>query len=554
MQGIVSSIFSIILYYFRLYNIIKSAVLEYLEPITNRFDLVDILIVWTIIIIVFSKVYKRYIYAKKHGFRKVFSAWLVSKATSFSFVRNKIEDQLNEFSSKLDADLQKHRDPSKTLELPKQGISEEAIRGKVAKWQKVDYKIYGEKKITGCLYYNEGEKLHTLVKDIAKDYLYVNPLHFDLFPTANQMEGEIISMVKKLYHGDDNACGLITSGGTESIMTAMLAYREWGKKNGIEEAEIVAPVTAHVAFEKAAFYYGMRVKYVPVDLKTGVVDPSDIESALSKETVCIIGSYPNYPYGTCDPIEELAYIAKKHRIGFHTDCCLGGFIAPFLDKFGGSSGRFDFRVEGVTSISVDPHKYGLAPKGVSAVLFKTVQLRNGSIFSYTEWPGGIYSTPTHAGSRGHAPIAGAWVALQSVGYNGYLDKAGKIIEATRRAAKKVSELGDLAVVGNPELGTVSFVSKNKNLSAYDVVDKLKEKGWKTAALQKPAALHLSITNYNLAQIDDFIVSVKWAVAELLKNPPTKKGEMAQIYGSNASLPESIMKEGAKVLLQAMLNP
>ncbi len=105
----------------------------------------------------------------------------------------------------------------------------------------------------------------------------------------------------------------------------------------------------------------------------------------------------------------------------------------------------------MTSISVDPHKYGLAPKGASIVLFRTAQLRNHSIFSYTEWPGGIYSTPTHAGSRGHAPIAGAWVALQSIGYNGYLDKAGKIIQATKRCVKKISEIEHLQIVGNPEV-------------------------------------------------------------------------------------------------------
>jgi len=554
MEGIIAGAFNILMHYFRGYTLVKSTILEYITPITNRFDLVDILIIWTIIFVILSRFYSKFIYAKKHGFRKTITGWVMAQISDLSFVRSQIDKKIARTTEKLEADLQKHRDPEKTIELPKQGLSEEAIKRKVALWQKSDYKIYGEKKITGCLYYNENEKLHNFVKEVAKDYLYVNALHFDLFPSANQMEGEIIYMVKNLYNGDDKTCGIITSGGTESIMTAMLAYREWGRKHGIEEAEIVAPITAHVAFEKAAFYYGMRVTYVPVDIKTGIVDPAGIEAAISRDTVCVVGSYPNYPYGTCDPIEDLAYIAKRHKIGFHTDCCLGGFVAPFLENFKGSSGKFDFSVEGVTSISVDPHKYGLAPKGVSVVLFDSVKLRLGALFSYTEWPGGIYSTPTHAGSRGHAPVAGAWAALQSIGYNGYNDKAGKIIEATRRVVKKISEISCLAVVGNPELGTVSFISKTKNLSCYDLVEKIGQRGWKAAALQKPAAIHLSITNYNIGQIEDFISTVRWGVEELLKNPPKVFGDLAQIYGTNATLPASIMQEGAKAIIQGLLKP
>jgi len=428
-------------------------------------------------------------------------------------------------------------------------LSKRLLNGK-----KIDHKIYGEKKITGCIYYNENEKLQSIVKDVAKDYFYTNPLHFDLFPTANQMEGEVIYMVKNLYNGDDKSCGILSSGGTESIMIAMLAYREQGRVNGIFEPEIVAPITAHVAFEKAAFYYGMRMKWVPVDINTGIVNPADIKAAISRDTVCIVGSYPNYPYGTCDPIEDLAEIARRKKIGFHTDCCLGGFVAPFADKFGAQSQIFDFRVRGVTTISVDPHKYGLTPKGVSVVLFRDRKLRAGSFFSCTTWPGGIYTTPTHAGSRGHAPVAGAWIALQYTGYNGYMDKAGKIIEATRRVAKKIAEIPELQVVGNPQLGSVAFISKTKKLSIYDLVDKIGQRGWKLAALQNPPAVHLSITNFNISQVEDFIASVKWGVTELLKNPPKVQGELAQIYGSNAKLPESIMQEGAKVILEGLLKP
>jgi len=554
MEGFISGAWNILLQYFRSYKVAKTAILNYITPFTDKFDLVDILLVWSVIVVILTVIYRNINYARKYGFKKTLNGWFFRKLKKFSFITNKIDSEIAKMASSLEADIQKHRDPSKTSQLPKTGISEEALVKKLAQWQKIDHKIYGEKKITGCIYYNESEKLQSIVKDVAKEYFYTNPLHFDLFPTANQMEGEVIYMVKNLYNGDDKSCGILTSGGTESIMIAMLAYREQGRVNGIFEPEIVAPITAHVAFEKAAFYYGMRMKWVPVDIKTGIVNPADIKSAISKDTVCVIGSYPNYPYGTCDPIEDLAEIARRKKVGFHTDCCLGGFVAPFAEKFGAQSQVFDFRVKGVTSISVDPHKYGLTPKGVSVVLFNDRKLRAGSFFSCTTWPGGIYTTPTHAGSRGHAPVAGAWVALQYTGYNGYMDKAGKIIEATRRVAKKISEIPELQVVGNPQLGSVAFIAKTKKLSIYDLVDKIGQRGWKLAALQNPPAVHLSITNFNISQVEDFIASVKWGVTELLKSPPKVQGELAQIYGSNAKLPESIMQEGAKVIVEGLLKP
>lgn len=540
--------------YFRTYKHAKATILKHITPYTDKFDLVDILLIWSVIIVILTIIYRNFSYARKFGFRKTVTAWFFRKLKGIDFITNKIDGEIAKLASAIENDLQKHRDTAKITQLPKTGLSEEALVRKLEQWQKVDRKIYGEKKITGTIYYNENEKLTNIVKDVAKEYFYVNPLHFDLFPTANQMEGEVIYMVKNLYNGDDKSCGILSSGGTESIMIAMLAYREQGKVRGIFEPEIVAPITAHVAFEKAAFYYGMRMKWVPVDINTGVVNPKDIKAAISKDTVCVIGSYPNYPYGTCDPIEQLAEIARKKKVGFHTDYCLGGFVAPFAEKFGAQSEVFDFRVRGVTSISVDPHKYGLTPKGVSVVLFRDRKLRAGSFFSCTTWPGGIYSTPTHAGSRGHAPVAGAWVALQYTGYNGYMDKAGKIIEATRRVAKKISEIPELQVVGNPQLGSVAFISKTNKLSIYDLVDKVGQRGWKLAALQRPPAVHLSITNFNIGQVEDFIASVKWGVTELLKNPPKVKGELAQIYGSNAKLPESIMQEGAKVILEGLLKP
>jgi sphinganine-1-phosphate aldolase len=330
----------------------------------------------------------------------------------------------------------------------------------------------------------------------------------------------------------------------------MLAYREQGRERGIEHAEIVAPETAHVAFEKAAFYYNMKLNWVPVNKKTGEVRVSDMKKYINKNTVCLITSCPNYPYGTIDPIEDVGKLARKYGVGLHVDCCLGGFIVPFADDAGLRT-KFDFRCKDVTSISVDPHKYGLAPKGVSVCLFKNNTLRNGAIFSSSEWIGGIYATPTHAGSRGGAPSVGAWVSMLSNGYEGFKDKARKIIEGTKEAAAELSKNKYIKVVGNPQLGVLAFLSDK--LSCFDINDILSKKGWHAACLQYPPGVHLSVTNYNLPQLKQFVADVNAATEELSKNSSNKKGSVAQLYGTAATLPESIVREGAKLIMDVILK-
>ena len=287
------------------------------------------------------------------------------------------------------------------------------------------------------------------MQDVSKNYLFQNPLHFDLFPSVAQIEAEVISMVADLYNGNEATCGLCTSGGTESIMLAMLAYREQGRKRGITEPEIVMPVTAHAAFSKAAFYYGMRTKCAPVDPRTGAVDPRKMKSLINSNTVCVVGSMPNYPYGTYDPIEEIGELARKYNIGYHVDCCLGGFLVPFAKDCGIKLPCFDFSNPNVTSISIDPHKYGVAPKGLSVVLFKNRDLRAGCIFSITTWPGGIYATPTHAGSRGGAPSVGGWVSMLHYGKEGYKKIANEIMHGVKKAGEELKKIPDIQVVGDP---------------------------------------------------------------------------------------------------------
>eukprot|EP00330_Aristerostoma_sp_ATCC50986_P010718 CAMPEP_0114593608 /NCGR_PEP_ID=MMETSP0125-20121206/15202_1 /TAXON_ID=485358 ORGANISM="Aristerostoma sp., Strain ATCC 50986" /NCGR_SAMPLE_ID=MMETSP0125 /ASSEMBLY_ACC=CAM_ASM_000245 /LENGTH=317 /DNA_ID=CAMNT_0001792957 /DNA_START=729 /DNA_END=1682 /DNA_ORIENTATION=- len=312
------------------------------------------------------------------------------------------------------------------------------------------------------------------------------------------------------------------------------------------------PVTAHAAFSKAAFYYGMRTRCAPVDPRTGAVDPRKMKSLINSNTVCVVGSMPNYPYGTYDPIEEIGELARKYNIGYHVDCCLGGFLVPFAKDCGIKLPCFDFSNPNVTSISIDPHKYGVAPKGLSVVLFKNRDLRAGCIFSITTWPGGIYATPTHAGSRGGAPSVGGWVSMLHYGKEGYKKIANEIMQGVKKAGEELKKIPDIQVVGDPCIAALGFLSTSPKINVYDLCDRIASKGWHPSAIQIPPGIHLSVTAYNLPKLDSFIQDVKWAVEDIKKNPPSKKSGMAQLYGSAATLPESLVNEGAKLVIDSIL--
>lgn len=247
-----------------------------------------------------------------------------------------------------------------------------------------------------------------------------NPLHIDEFKYVLTSEAEIIRWTLEMYNGDHKtACGIVTSGGTESIMLSMLSYREkYRNERGITKPNIVMSHTAHVAFEKGAFYFGIEIKKVPIG-KDYKLDLRAYENAIDSNTICLVTSNPEYPFGTYDPTTKIAALAMSYGIGCHSDCCLGSYVNPFIEELGYKLPQvFDFRVPGVTSISCDPHKYACGPKGASITLFRTKELRNYSMFVSTDWHGGVYSTTAMAGSRPGSVIMGTWASFMKQGMKG----------------------------------------------------------------------------------------------------------------------------------------
>lgn len=253
------------------------------------------------------------------------------------------------------------------------------------------------------------------------------------------MEAEIIRMVANLYRGDEKSCGVLTSGGTESIMLSCLAYREKGLARGIKHPNMVAPITAHAAFDKAAFYFGFELRKVELT-KDAKADFKAMKRACDSNTVAMIASCPEFPYGSFDPLPEIAAFCKSRDIGCHADCCLGSFCNAFAEEAGFKLPYTpDFTIEGVTSISIDPHKYAFSPKGLSVVLFRDSDIRNYQFFACMKWNGGYYATTCMAGSRPGAIIASTWACMIKIGKKGYVENTRAILQAAQNTRKAIEK-------------------------------------------------------------------------------------------------------------------
>eukprot|EP01089_Gocevia_fonbrunei_P019400 TRINITY_DN6861_c0_g1_i1.p1 TRINITY_DN6861_c0_g1~~TRINITY_DN6861_c0_g1_i1.p1 ORF type:complete len:538 (+),score=136.61 TRINITY_DN6861_c0_g1_i1:44-1657(+) len=437
-------------------------------------------------------------------------------------------------------------------EIPQEGIETTELFDVLGKLRDKEQEKWSQGRVTGCIYVGE-QKQVDVINQAFNMFTLTNPLHPDVFPSTRKFEAELIAMSANLLGGDENACGALTAGGTDSILTAMKTYRD--SRPDIAYPEIVTPETIHPAFDKSCHYFGIKMIHVPIgaDYRANV---KAMEKAITKNTIAIAGSAPNYPHGMIDPIEDLAKIALKYKVGLHVDCCLGGFFLPWLRKSSKSKKynipAFDFRVKGVTSISADLHKYGMAPKGTSVVLFNTHALRRSMYFVYTEWSGGLYASPGLAGSRPGALIAGAYAMVLSTGQKGYINAAEKIKETTDEIVNGIRQIPGLFVLGEPKAMVVAWGSKE--IDIFKLLDAMK--GWSLGAQQKPNCLHLCVTyrhvTEGVAQL--FLKELREAVENVRKNPSLYK-ELAPVYGMAAEMPDrSLIRDFVNNYLDIILKP
>ena len=414
--------------------------------------------------------------------------------------------------------------------LPGEGMPRDEIINEMERLKSIEEKRWKEGFVSGAVYH--GDESHIdFINKVYTIHSQSNPIHPDVWPSASKFEAEIVSMTAGMLGADkttDPIVGVVSSGGTESILLAMKTYRDWARATkGITAPEIVAPTTAHAAFDKAGEYFGIKVVRVPVGTDFRA-DVAAMCQAITPNTIALIGSAPPFPHGIVDPIEELSEIARQHGLGFHTDGCLGGFILPWAEKLGYPVPPFDFRLPGVTSISADTHKYGYAAKGTSVILYRGYELRHFQYFAVTDWPGGIYFSPTFAGSRPGALSATAWASMVSMGEQGYLAAARRILETTTWLTQEMRLIPEIEVIGDP-IFLIAF--RSESLNVYQLMEFMTQHGWNLNGLILPPSLHLCVTQRHTQPgvKERFIEDLKAAVEYVKQNPQAPEG-LGPIYG------------------------
>lgn len=449
----------------------------------------------------------------------------------------KLDEEFEPQLDKLDKDIHSKRHLVYRT-LPKKGVSQKKLLDQIQRDANAEHL---DDKISGAIYRDLGlRKLNDLNAKISEIASQTNPLHREAWPDIPQREAEVIAWCADLYGGDINdICGNITNGGTFSIMEAMRTYKAWANETrGITRPNMVVPANVHAAFDKGAKDYGIELIKVPVNPFTQLANVAAMAKKINKDTIAIVGSAPSYPCGAIDPIKDLSDLAQKHQIGLHVDACLGGFLLPFAKAAGHDVGQFGFDLPGVTSVSLDPHKYGQTPKGSSIVMFRK---RIGKYQAYIELdhPIGMYATPNQAGSRNGEMILKTWATLAAIGYDKFVRTTKKILDLKIKIKYELQKIRELTVLGNVDLSVIAVDSPNLNI--YAIHEQMKKKGWSLNTIQNVNGIHLCLTANHLRRKDfakRFIVDLKQSIQYVKSNPHEKLEGDGAVYAGMAAMPKT----------------
>jgi sphinganine-1-phosphate aldolase len=363
--------------------------------------------------------------------------------------------------------------------------------------------------------YDAGAEVSEVGKQAYAMFLSENGLDPTQFPSLLRFENDLVGMAAAHLGGGERVAGNFTSGGTESILLAVKTARDHARaeRPEVHEPEMVLPVTAHAAFHKAAHYLGVKVVPVPVDAETFKADPAAVAEAVTDQTILLVGSAPSYAHGVMDPIEELGRIALERGLLLHVDACIGGFLLPYFRRLGAEVPPFDLSVPGVTSISMDLHKYAYAPKGASLVLYRDKELRKHQIFSCSTWSGYSVVNPTVQSSKSGGPLAAAWAVLHFVGDDGYLEIARGLLDASRALVEGIGAIDGLRILGRPEMSLIAFTADD--VGVFHIVDEMSSRGWYVQAQlaygDSPENIHLTVAPSNTPWVDELLIDLRASV-------------------------------------------
>jgi glutamate/tyrosine decarboxylase-like PLP-dependent enzyme len=378
--------------------------------------------------------------------------------------------------------------------IPQQGIPRETVLAQMEEMAREEDAFWETGKCSGTMYCGDHSHYDFMNEAFGK-FAHVNALQRDMCPSQTRFEGEIIAMTLDMLHAEaiegTKPAGLVTTGGTGSILHAMLAYRDHARQTrNITTPNVIKPETAHPAFDKACHLFDIEVRRAPIDPESTQVDVQWVADHIDANTIAMIGSAPNYGYGTIDDLAALSDLALERGVGLHVDGCLGGFLLPWGQQLGYPIPTFDFRLPGVTTISADTHKYGYAFKGTSVLAFRDQTLRNAQYFYLTDWTGGKYCSPGMEGSRSGGLLAATWAAMVTIGKDGYLRYAKEIFDTAYAMQKVVASHSELRLMGTP---TFCFSFTSDAFDIYHVNDFMRTRGWRFNGQQYPNSIHMAVT-------------------------------------------------------------
>ncbi|GAA6152028.1 pyridoxal phosphate-dependent decarboxylase family protein [Pseudoteredinibacter isoporae] len=462
---------------------------------------------------------------------------------------------------------------TQTTALPLQGRDSDELLAELKARQNKDLN-WREGRVFSYVY-DAGPEAMALLKDAFNMYLTENGLDPTTFPSAMELEKDVLRMAIELMNGDEEAEGTFTSGGTESLLLSVKTARDYARENkpDITQPELLLPETAHASFFKACHYFDVKPVVVPVDPISFTADPTAMANAITANTIMMVASAPSYAHGVIDPIRALGEIALKHELLFHVDCCVGGMYLPFAHELGFDTGEFDLSVPGVTQISMDFHKLGYAAKGASAILYKHGQLmRRHQYFAWSGWSGYSVINPTVMSTKSAGPVAACWAIMNKLGKRGYLDLVAKTQAACDEIRGAISDIPQLTLLGDSKMNLLAFSSDK--IDVFKLAEQMKKRNWyiqpQFAFGASPANIHLTISHGNLHGFREFLTDLRACVQELdtedaqaamvelpeeiaalFDNPsPQLFSDLAAMFGGDGSEPPENMDE-VNNLLNAM---
>lgn len=401
------------------------------------------------------------------------------------------------------------------MAFPAHGLPADEVLRRLAAYRQHDVPWRAGQVFAGV--YDPGDETAAVTKAAYTMFLSENALYPNFFPSLLQLENDLTRALAELLRGDEQVVGNCTSGGTESIMLAVKAARDRfrAERPHVAAPEMVLARTAHPAFHKAGHYLGVRPVAVDFDPRTFRADVAAFEQAITPNTIMLVASAPCYSHGVVDPVPAIAALADERGLLCHVDACVGGLHLSIMRRAGYDVPAFDFSVPGVTTISVDMHKYGYAAKNISTLLYRDRGLRRYALYACAATTGYAVINTTVLSSRSGGPLAGAWATLSALGEDGYAQVVGEVQEATRRLLAGIREIGELQVLGEPDMCLFAFASDT--LSVFELDDALARRGWwlqpQLSTPGTPASLHLTVNRSNVARVDELLAALRASVAE-----------------------------------------